>query len=405
MSHAAARHESHEVPVMLGRRPMFGPDLDTTAYRLLYAGVPDPGGREHMTAEVVVRAMVDFGIDRICEDKPAVITFPRAFLTGELPVTVPRHRVVVRVSPEVEPDLQVVEGLRALAGQGYRIALSAPPLGPLAGELLSAAYLVEIPVMGRSIAEIGADVERVGDVRTVAIGVESFSQLGELKSLGFSHFAGDFLGKPRLLKTRRPSSGRLATLQLLKLVHDPNVTIPELESVISRDATLGYRLLRWVNSAACGLPRRIDSVHQALVLLGLQKLRALVSMVALASLTDEPRELLTLSLTRARCCELVAQRSGADAPDVYFTVGLFSLLDALFGMSMDAILERVPLSERVARALTQGDNAEGRVLSMVAAQERGDFSGVARLGGDPHAISLTWVDALEWAGAAGREMR
>lgn len=160
-----------------------------------------------------------------------------------------------------------------------------------------------------------------------------------------------------------------------------------------------------MNSAACGLPRRIDSVQQALVLLGLQKLRALVSMVALASLTDEPKELLTLSLTRARCCELIARRTGADSPDVYFTVGLFSLLDALFGMSMDAILERVPLSERVARALTSGDNAEGRMLAVVGAQERGDFAQVARLGSDPHAVSLTWVESIEWASAAGREMR
>lgn len=404
MSHAAARDESG-VAVLLGRRPMFGPDLETTAYRLLYAGAPEPGGAERMTAEIVVRAMVDFGIERICEDKPAVITFPRPFLVGDLPMPVPRHKVVVRVAPDVEPDVEVVRGLAAMKEAGFRIALSSPPLGPLAGEMKAGAYLVEIPVAGRTLDEVRASVESVGDLRTVAIGVESFTQLGDLKQLGFSHFAGDFLGKPRLLKTRRPSSGRLATLELLRLVHDPDVTIPQLEAVISRDATLGYRLLRWVNSAACGLPRRIDSVQQALVLLGLQKLRALVSMVALASLTDEPKELLTLSLTRARCCELIARRTGADSPDVYFTVGLFSLLDALFGMSMDAILERVPLSERVARALTSGDNAEGRMLAVVGAQERGDFAQVARLGSDPHAVSLTWVESIEWASAAGREMR
>ena len=112
-----------------------------------------------------------------------------------------------------------------------------------------------------------------------------------------------------------------------------------------------YRLLRFINSAYFALPRRVSSIHDAVVMLGARNVRSWVMLVALATLPDQPSELVRTALVRARMCELVGKATGAHDAASYFTVGLFSVVDALMGMRMEDVLEELPLAPELTEAL------------------------------------------------------
>ena len=100
---------------------------------------------------------------------------------------------------------------------------------------------------------------------------------------------------------------------------------------------------------------------------------------------------------RARLCELLADAHPVAAPDRAFTVGLFSVVDALLGKPMQALLDELPFDSRITHALLDHDGPEGRLLAAVLAYERGDFNDVARYGVGLPALAGAYREAIDWA--------
>lgn len=64
--------------------------------------------------------------------------------------------------------------------------------------------------------------------------------------------------------------------ELIQLLNDPNVKHSSITELVSRDQTISLKVLRVVNSAYFGLSRKISSIDEAIVLLGIDKLKTLV---------------------------------------------------------------------------------------------------------------------------------
>jgi diguanylate cyclase (GGDEF)-like protein len=71
-------------------------------------------------------------------------------------------------------------------------------------------------------------------------------------------------------------------LEVLRLSHDDNVDLRQIAGVISRDVALSTRILSVVNSAFYGLPRKVSTVSQAVVVLGLASVKTLALGFSLA---------------------------------------------------------------------------------------------------------------------------
>lgn len=64
--------------------------------------------------------------------------------------------------------------------------------------------------------------------------------------------------------------------QVLRLLEDEDVSIKELQEAIKQDPSLTLKILKMANSAYYGLPRKISTVSEALVILGLETLKSIV---------------------------------------------------------------------------------------------------------------------------------
>jgi EAL and modified HD-GYP domain-containing signal transduction protein len=160
---------------------------------------------------------------------------------------------------------------------------------------------------------------------------------------------------------------------------------------------LSYNLLRFINSAFFALPRRVESIRDALVLLGAINVRKWATLMALAESQDKPRELVVTGLVRARMCELLASVYGHRDVEGAFTTGLFSVVDALTDRSMVELLSGLPLSREIISALLNYDGAKGRILRAAVAYERGNFGELGDVPPTRTPLSDLYAQAVEWA--------
>jgi EAL and modified HD-GYP domain-containing signal transduction protein len=189
----------------------------------------------------------------------------------------------------------------------------------------------------------------------------------------------------------------------LTVLHDPDLTVMRLEEIIKPDPSMCYRVLRAVNSAGAALQTTVHSIREALVLLGCDTVRRWASLWALADAgQDAHAELVSMATVRARCCELLgASIGGEEAAAEGFLIGMCSLLDAILGRSMRAVVSELPLPESVEAALLGVQNAQRHLLDAVVAYESGEWDQASALaqsaGAEPAALASAYGDALRWA--------
>jgi EAL and modified HD-GYP domain-containing signal transduction protein len=206
------------------------------------------------------------------------------------------------------------------------------------------------------------------------------------------------------VRGQRTPANRLTALRLLARLQDPEIEFDELEAIISRDVSLSYKLLRLINAAIYSLPKKVESIRQALLLLGIKFITSWVSLITLTGMSDKPQELMVTALVRGKMCELLAQALQLASKEAYFTIGLFSVLDAMLDTPMPEVLKLLPLVEEVSDALLYYKGIGGQILHCVLAYERGNWDEVECPGLDRRLIKDVYLQAIAWAAEVSREL-
>jgi EAL and modified HD-GYP domain-containing signal transduction protein len=300
-------------------------------------------------------------------------------------------RTVLQILPDT-----AVDRAQTLRQAGFGLALDG-----YAGDdaLLAHCGIVKVLARGREDDDLRALLASPAErgLVLVATGVASTEEFTRCRVLGFSHFQGEFFARPR--GEGGEPTGALASLQTLAELTSEESSFEELERTIGADVGLSVALLRYVNSAYFALPREIDSVREALSLLGTRAVRRWATVVALTAVPDTPDQLVALALLRARMCELLGGDSSDQDRDRLFTVGLFSAADALLDAPMEKILAELPFSEDMTSALLRYEGRKGRILATTLRYEQGHFP---EIDGDPIELAEAYLQALKWADDAGR---
>ena len=155
--------------------------------------------------------------------------------------------------------------------------------------------------------------------------------------MGFVYFQGFYLRHPEILKAKEIPQNRLNYLRLLEMVSREEMVLRELEEAITREASVLYRLLRYLNSPAFGSATTIRSVRHALAILGEREVRRWIRLVALVSAgMQKSSHLVLCALLRARFCELLSPKIGNSESDL-FLLGLLSMMDAIREVPMTQV--------------------------------------------------------------------
>ncbi len=202
--------------------------------------------------------------------------------------------------------------------------------------------------------------------------IENLEEYETLHDLGCDFFQGYFFAKPRIVRGRRLASNQLALVQLLARINDPSADIDQLSELVSHDVALSVRVLNHVNSAAWSLNHHVDSIREAVVYLGRDQVRNLAALMLMAQVERKPKELMVMALVRAKFCELLARACNEESPDVFFTAGLFSVLDALVDTPMEELLSELKVSDAMGDALLHHTGEIGEALELAKQIELGE---------------------------------
>ena len=177
----------------------------------------------------------------------------------------------------------------------------------------------------------------------------------------------------------------------------PYGDLDEISDTVERHPEFALKLLRLLNSSAFGLSRTVESIREAVVMLGVRRVTELATVLALASAQQKPRELLSLGLVRAKMCSTVADRTGRPDPASYFTVGVLSILDALTDTPMRDLVSPLPLADDVKDALIERTGAKGNVLDAAVAYERAEWQRLDASDLEAAVLTESYLAALSWS--------
>jgi EAL and modified HD-GYP domain-containing signal transduction protein len=389
--------------IYIGRQPVFDTKLEVVAYDLLYrdsevnrARVADDNAA---TSRVIVDALTEFGLDRLAGGRSVLIKAAAGFLNDDRLLALPADRVIVELLETPRLDDALLGAVRDLAERGYHVCLGDFFYTDAWASLLPFVHLAKVDVAHLNRFQVERQVAALRDhpLMLMAVRVESADTLEWCRELGFDWFAGSFLARPMVTRARRMPASRAVVVRLLSELNHPEASASTLEGLIAGDVSLACRLLRYINSPHFAVSRKVESLRQAIVLLGLTSVRRWATLIALVEMSDKPHALMVTALVRARMAEELGWILGRHRPEPFFTAGLLSVLDVLTDTPMAELMEGMPLADDIRDALLTGAGAIGDVLAAVVAYEHGDWPKVADLGLPTEAVRTAYLDAVSWA--------
>jgi c-di-GMP-related signal transduction protein len=390
----------------VARQPILTKDEKVFGYELLFRdGVenffcsadPEAASRSTLDTSMLM------GLDVLCDGRRAFINCTREMLLKDYVTLVPSNQTVVEILETVPPDDLVMAACQRLKEAGYMIALDDFAIDDPRAPLTEVADIIKVDLKRTTPAECAAMIKRYGPwrCRMLAEKVETREEFVAASKAGFVYFQGYFFRRPEVLATHEVPANRINYVRMLQTVSKPELDPREIEDAIKSEASLCYRLLRYLNSAVFGFANEIHSVRHALAMLGEREVRRWVRLVVtLAAGQGKSSELVLSALVRARFCELLSPKIQHAESDL-FLLGLLSMMDAILEIPMPEVLDRVPIDQETKALLLGGTGRLRPLYQLMLARESGDWQNTAELSKSLHLsdgeVAEAYWSAMQWA--------
>lgn len=395
--------------IYVARQPIFDIKKCIFGYELLFRAdmanfFPEIEG-DSATSKLLSNSFFNIGIEKIAGSNLAFINFTQELLLQQLPLMFSQDRLVVEILEDVQPEREVIEACQEIALNGYIIVLDDFFYKPSLEPLIEVADIIKIDVKATPLEEIGELVKKMTErgVDLLAEKVETHDEFNKALEMGFRYFQGFFFSKPEVLTGKEISTPQMQLLEIMAEVNKENFEFNRLEKMIVRDASISYKLMRLINSAYFKRAKEISSIRQAIVMIGEAGIRRFLSLISMAGLVaNKPDELIRVSLVRAKFCELLGNHPGSSAEtSELFTLGLFSLIDAIMDASMEDLMSQISLSSNIKEVLISRTGDLSGYLNLVESYEKGDWEEIEEatiiMGIDHDDLPRQYMESLSWA--------
>ncbi|GLC88594.1 EAL and HDOD domain-containing protein [Lysinibacillus piscis] len=406
-----------DVEVFVGRQPIFNLDEQIEAYELLYrnkdANVFPMVDSDMATIEVLVNSFVTMGIEEVTKNKPGFVNFTEKLITSSIESYLNPLHVVIEILENVQLTPQLVERMKDLKARGFKIALDDFILEEpvqVYDELFPYIDYIKVDFLNSSPEERLAIERKVKEqfphIRLLAEKVETHAEYEVAKKAGYELFQGYFFEKPQIIKAMDIPANTIQYLTILSLLTEEEPNVQLLAENIERDLSLTYKLLKMINNATGQFKSRIQSIKQAIIILGIPNLQKWIYLLAMRESgqnadSDLVKEVMYTSLFRAKICEKLAKLSYKINTSEYFLVGMFSLIDTLLQRPLEEILGKMPLSERVVTTLLGTETDITPYLEFSIALSKMEWDRLEQLASqvnvEIHHLDDLYYEAIIWA--------
>lgn len=397
----------NQASASIARQPILNVEQEVVAYKLFFDENRDERRPENEIARSAIETALIVGLDALCAGSPGFIQFTEAMLLQGYPKLLPADQIVVELGREVPPSEAVLAACRQLHSDQYTLCLADFLPNDSRQALTPFSPFLAVDPKRISPKEAGDLTQRYIRMkhRLIARGMETRQEFSAARACGFTHFQGYYFREPEHLRARQIPGNKAIYLRLLQAVATSQVNLHDIASLIKQEASLCYRLLRYLNSPAFGIATPVQSIQHALTLLGeRQTIRWIRMATAMVIADDKPSDLVLCSLVRARFSELIGTRANHGKADL-FLVGMLSLMDSILEIPIGVLMEGIAIDSDTRNLILDGKMGRKTELSpifeLIVAREAGDWGKVSATARQLN-ISLVFVaesynEAMRWA--------
>lgn len=390
--------------IFVARQPIYNRALEVVGYELLFRDAHAPAASftdgAQASSRLIINTFMSLGLENIVGSNPAFINLTADFFLDEQPIPMSREQIVLEIPAASLNNAKVLQGLLQLAEAGYQISIDDFVYSPEIEPVLRAASYIKLDLTQFSKEQLSQQhaLCEQHHVATLAKKVETLEDLEMCREIGFQCYQGYFFCKPDIIQGKIDVCNRGILLNIVEQLQDPDATMADMADVITQDVGLSYKLLRYINCATYAIRREIESIKDALVMIGTETVKKWAILILMSNYnTGKPMELSNVAMIRAYMCELLANKITGMEPQQAFTVGLFSTLDAVMDTPMEELLDSISLTSSIKFALLDYEGELGELLKQVLHYERGDWDrlNTGTLGHNDYSDS--YLAAVQWA--------
>ena len=392
------------------RQPILDKNKNLFAYELLFRDsidniFPDIDG-DVATSKMIEASKFNMGISEFTGNKPAFINFTLDTMSKGYPEMLTNEEVVVEILETVKPGKKLLSLCQELHNKGYILALDDYIHQNVWAHFYPYIKIIKVDLQDTTteqILEIKQAIVDYPHIELLAEKVETHEEYAQAVELGFVYFQGYFFAKPEVVKTKSLSPSQMAMAELLYETSKPELDLASITSVFERDVSLSYKLLRYANSPIFRRRSEISTIKQALVILGSAELKRFIGLMFAANVNpDKPTELVNMSMTRAKFCELIAQHVNAPLDvSIAFLTGLLSMIDAILDEEIESVMEKLPLAQEIKDTLLTRKGVMAALIKLVEFIEHAVWEKsplvMDKLHVDKEKVVECYNEALAWA--------
>lgn len=404
--------------VFLGRHPILNSKQKTIGYELLFRSKGNDTNTSlddlSATSGVIVNLLSQFGIDQILDDKLGFLNIAASSLMSDTLELLPPERIVLEILEDTPINAQIITRCKALKDLGFKLSIVDYANRPEHIVLLPYVDYVKIDLHVTRIEKIPvltALIRKNSAAKIIADKVEEEALFLECKELGFDAYQGYFFAKPTILKGEQKQPDQMCLMRMIGMLLG-DADLSELEELFKNSPGLTLGLLKLVNSVGVNGGREpVESIRQAIVLLGQKQMLRWVQLLMYASPSNPAGDAIMLQVaSRARLMELMAEKVDSyqnNFSDQAFMVGMLSLADTVIQSPMEQILEEIGLSDSLKKAILDQTGTHGQLLKLAKDMEHGHFDSaqyeIKELDISPADLMGIQVECIEWTTQLGKQ--
>jgi c-di-GMP phosphodiesterase len=367
--------------VYIARQPIMDSAEQIFAYELLYRDVEQTStikDDRYATAQVINNVLNKFGTQAILGGRKAFVKIDKKFLMNDLIFTIPKEFFIFSLLESIEMDERVYERIEQLYYKKYELCLNdtSCSLDYLKGYQVAFSFFTYIKInipahlKQSEMRECIAKLKKEG-LKVIATRIEEKSHQLIASEMGCDYFQGFFFAKPNIIENKELDASQLSIIKLYNLLMQ-DTNIDEIASEFEKNYAISVQLLQFINSGAFAFRKRISSIHHVLILVGRIPLAQWLMLMIYSKSVTKTEESSPLILLIKERTELMQNLLKLIEPNVrsnklgeaYF-VGVLSLLNVVFGVSLEELLEHLYISDEVKDALLKDEGDLGEIYALV----------------------------------------
>lgn len=377
---------------IIARQPILDREGKLFAYELLFRDFNDKNEANVFsdvmaTSRVLINTLNNFGIKNVLGSALGFINVNEELIDMGVLESLESEQFVLEILETSELSEESINKIKALKEDGYTIALDdfdfSPKMFEQFKEVLSLIDILKVDLMECNWSELPEMMSRIKplNIKVLAEKVETKQEHEKCLKLGFDLFQGYYYSKPVIIEGKKISNSVISTMKLIQLMQK-NCETADIVEEFKRHPDITVALLRYMNSAANSVGRAIESIQQAVTLLGRRKLSRWLMLMIYAeggnSSSSDPKEdpVYLLASQRAKTMEnLLEHKFGLKDQgllDKAFLCGVLSLMDTLLGVSLEDLAQEFNVDSDIEMALLENKGPLGQYMGIIRKQDSVD---------------------------------